>query len=132
MQNLSMGILAHVDAGKTTLTEAMLYTSGVVRKLASVIRFRYCHRSCRISPEDTDEKQRSGTAGYPQQPLHRIERGQFHSREGCCQQCGQHKKRQKSRDHGGEAQHGSFLRAADCCFRVQYQYNHAGSCRCAI
>ena len=36
MQNLSMGILAHVDAGKTTLTEAMLYASGVVRKLGRV------------------------------------------------------------------------------------------------
>ena len=30
MKKLVIGILAHVDAGKTTLTEAMLYTSGHV------------------------------------------------------------------------------------------------------
>ena len=33
---LCMGILAHVDAGKTTLSEAMLYLSGAVRKLGRV------------------------------------------------------------------------------------------------
>ena len=27
-KNLSIGILAHVDAGKTTLSEALLYLSG--------------------------------------------------------------------------------------------------------
>ena len=31
-----MGILAHVDAGKTTLSESMLYLSGTVRKLGRV------------------------------------------------------------------------------------------------
>lgn len=31
-----IGILAHVDAGKTTLAEAMLYQSGVLRKLGRV------------------------------------------------------------------------------------------------
>ena len=31
-----MGILAHVDAGKTTLSEALLYCSGAVRKLGRV------------------------------------------------------------------------------------------------
>ena len=33
---LCLGILAHVDAGKTTLSEAMLYTTGAVRKLGRV------------------------------------------------------------------------------------------------
>ena len=33
---LCVGILAHVDAGKTTLSEAMLYTTGAVRKLGRV------------------------------------------------------------------------------------------------
>lgn len=32
MKSLVLGILAHVDAGKTTLSEALLHTSGVVRK----------------------------------------------------------------------------------------------------
>ena len=33
---LCVGILAHVDAGKTTLSEAMLYTTGAVRRLGRV------------------------------------------------------------------------------------------------
>ena len=36
MKKVVIGILAHVDAGKTTLTEAMLYTSGAIRKLGRV------------------------------------------------------------------------------------------------
>ena len=31
-----IGILAHVDAGKTTLSEGLLYTAGVLRKLGRV------------------------------------------------------------------------------------------------
>ena len=31
-----LGILAHVDAGKTTLSEAVLYLSGQIRKLGRV------------------------------------------------------------------------------------------------
>ena len=36
MKKLAVGILAHVDAGKTTLSEAMLYTGGAIRKLGRV------------------------------------------------------------------------------------------------
>ena len=36
MKKLVIGILAHVDAGKTTLSEGMLYTSGALRKLGRV------------------------------------------------------------------------------------------------
>ncbi len=36
MKKLVFGILAHVDAGKTTLSEAMLYQSGAIRKLGRV------------------------------------------------------------------------------------------------
>ncbi len=36
MKKLVLGILAHVDAGKTTLSEGMLYLSGAVRKLGRV------------------------------------------------------------------------------------------------
>ena len=33
---LNLGILAHVDAGKTTLTESLLYHSGIIRKMGNV------------------------------------------------------------------------------------------------
>lgn len=36
MKRIVTGILAHVDAGKTTLSEALLYTTGNVRKLGRV------------------------------------------------------------------------------------------------
>ena len=36
MKKLVLGILAHVDAGKTTLSEGMLYLGGAVRKLGRV------------------------------------------------------------------------------------------------
>ncbi|MDT8909474.1 TetM/TetW/TetO/TetS family tetracycline resistance ribosomal protection protein [Amycolatopsis sp. PS_44_ISF1] len=36
MQNLTIGILAHVDAGKTSLTERLLFAAGVIGHLGSV------------------------------------------------------------------------------------------------
>ncbi len=36
MKNITMGIIAHVDAGKTTLSEAMLFTSGMIKELGRV------------------------------------------------------------------------------------------------
>ena len=36
MKLINIGILAHVDAGKTTLTESLLYTSGAITELGSV------------------------------------------------------------------------------------------------
>ena len=36
MNNLVIGMLAHVDAGKTTLSEALLYSTGTIRKLGRV------------------------------------------------------------------------------------------------
>lgn len=44
MKNIVIGILAHVDAGKTTLSEAMLYQTGAIRNLGRWIikmHFRY-------------------------------------------------------------------------------------------
>ena len=35
-KHICLGILAHVDAGKTTLSESMLYTAGSIRKLGRV------------------------------------------------------------------------------------------------
>src|SRR2546430_5128461 len=36
METLNLGILAHVDAGKTTLTERLLYAAGVIDEIGSV------------------------------------------------------------------------------------------------
>ena len=36
MEKLVVGILAHVDAGKTTLSEGILYLTGKIRKLGRV------------------------------------------------------------------------------------------------
>ncbi|MCF0122589.1 MAG: GTP-binding protein, partial [Ruminiclostridium sp.] len=36
MKRLVIGILAHVDAGKTTLSEALLYAAGAIQKLGRV------------------------------------------------------------------------------------------------
>ena len=38
-----IGITAHVDAGKTTLAEAMLYRTGRLRKLGRVDHGSACH-----------------------------------------------------------------------------------------
>ena len=34
---ISVGLLAHVDAGKTTLSEALLYLTGAIRKMGRVL-----------------------------------------------------------------------------------------------
>src|SRR6201992_4095165 len=36
MQLLNLGILAHVDAGKTSLTERLLYAAGIIDEIGSV------------------------------------------------------------------------------------------------
>lgn len=36
MKIINIGVLAHVDAGKTTLTESLLYTSGAIAESGSV------------------------------------------------------------------------------------------------
>ena len=49
-KHICVGLLAHVDAGKTTLAESILYTSGQIRKLG-----RVDHRDAFL---DTDEQER--------------------------------------------------------------------------
>ncbi len=36
MRTLNLGILAHVDAGKTSLTERLLHSAGVIDEIGSV------------------------------------------------------------------------------------------------
>ena len=36
LKHINIGLLAHVDAGKTTLAEAILYLAGSIRKLGRV------------------------------------------------------------------------------------------------
>ena len=55
MNHLVIGILAHVDAGKTTLSEAMLYLSGRIRRLG-----RVAHQDAFLDT-DTLEKERGIT-----------------------------------------------------------------------
>ena len=38
MKRITAGILAHVDAGKTTLSEGFLYTAGNLKKIGRVDR----------------------------------------------------------------------------------------------
>ena len=51
MKRLVLGILAHVDAGKTTLSEALLYTAGAIPALG-----RVDHRDAHL---DTHELERA-------------------------------------------------------------------------
>ena len=38
MASLNLGILAHIDAGKTSLTERLMYSAGVIGEIGSVDR----------------------------------------------------------------------------------------------
>ncbi len=55
-KQIVLGVLAHVDSGKTTLSEAMLYRSGAIRKLG-----RVDHKDAFRGYPDTLEKARGIT-----------------------------------------------------------------------
>ena len=49
-KHISIGLLAHVDAGKTTLAEGLLYTGGRIRKLGRVDPVSYTHLTLPTTP----------------------------------------------------------------------------------
>ncbi|HIW20765.1 MAG TPA: GTP-binding protein, partial [Candidatus Dorea intestinavium] len=51
MNALTIGVLAHVDAGKTTLTEALLYKSGAIKK-----KGRVDHQDAFLDTHDLEQK----------------------------------------------------------------------------
>lgn len=68
-RSIVLGVLAHVDSGKTTLSEAMLYRAGVIRKLG-----RVDHRDAFL---DTDALERArGITIFLKQAL--LDAGQTH------------------------------------------------------
>lgn len=62
MKNCCIGILAHVDAGKTTLSEAMMYTGGKLKKLG-----RVDHRDCFL--DNFDQERQRGITIFSKQAL---------------------------------------------------------------
>ena len=61
-EQVVIGILAHVDAGKTTLSEGLLYVSGKIRQMGRVDR--------RDTYLDTDEMERArGITIYAKQAV---------------------------------------------------------------
>ena len=68
-RSIVLGVLAHVDSGKTTLSETMLYRAGVIRKLG-----RVDHRDAFL---DTDALERArGITIFSKQAL--LDAGQTH------------------------------------------------------
>ena len=55
-KRICIGLLAHVDAGKTTLSEALLYRAGAIRTLG-----RVDHRDAHL---DTHELSRPGASPF--------------------------------------------------------------------
>ena len=58
MKKVTFAILAHVDAGKTTLSEAMLFHAGVIKKMGRV------DKEDSFLDYDIQERKRGITDGY--------------------------------------------------------------------
>ena len=70
VKRLCVGLLAHVDSGKTTLSEALLYRAGALRKLG-----RVDHRDAFL---DTDALERArGITIFSKQALLRLPDAEF-------------------------------------------------------
>ena len=50
MKKITLGILAHVDSGKTTLSEALLFNSGEIRNLG-----RVDHKNTHLDTNDMEK-----------------------------------------------------------------------------
>ena len=73
VKRLTVGILAHVDSGKTTLSEALLYKSGEIREIG-----RVDHKNTFLDT-DTIERERGITIfskqamlQFPDAEIHRV------------------------------------------------------------
>lgn len=66
MKQLVIGVLAHVDAGKTTLSEALLYTAGAIPTLG-----RVDHRDAYLDTHDLERAR--GITIFSKQALFRTE-----------------------------------------------------------
>ena len=69
MKKLVIGILAHVDAGKTTLSEAILYKTGTIRSLG-----RVDHRDAFLDTEDLERER--GITIFSKQAVFSLEGGE--------------------------------------------------------
>ena len=65
MRKLVIGILAHVDAGKTTLSEAILYSTGTIRSLG-----RVDHRDAFLDTEELERER--GITIYSKQAVFQL------------------------------------------------------------
>ena len=59
MEKLVIGILAHVDAGKTTLSEGILYLTGKIRKLG-----RVDHKDAYLDTYNLERERGDNSVGY--------------------------------------------------------------------
>ena len=61
MKKLTLGILAHVDAGKTTLSEGLLYLCGCIRRLG-----RVDHRDTFLDTAEPERSRKPRPAAAPE------------------------------------------------------------------
>ena len=69
MKRIVTGILAHVDAGKTTCIESMLYTSKTIRKLG-----RVDHQDAYLDYDNQERERGITTVSYTHLRAHETRR----------------------------------------------------------
>ena len=73
-KKLAVGILAHVDAGKTTLAEGILYKTGQIRKAG-----RVDHKDAFLDTEELEKAR--GITIFSKQDVYKRQASQHHV---CC------------------------------------------------